>query len=99
MKGAGTEFPISNHKYGYQGRPQPVRVKGQTPRPENPGPARTIVQERQKSPGNYSFQGVVSHDERRRGQAGQHAHYRIFGKIQRKEGLDKNGEAMRNLFG
>jgi hypothetical protein len=101
MKGTGTEFPISKHKYGYQGRPQPVKVKGQTPRPEDPGPARAIVQERRKSPGKYIFHGVVSHDEKTQGQDGQHAHGHIPGEVQpeSKKGLDKNGEAMRNLFG
>jgi len=102
MKGAGTEFPINNHKHGYQGRPQPVRVKGQTPLPENPGPARAIVQKRPKSP-TYIFRGVVSHDERKQGKgvsAGEHGHHHIIGKKPGdREGLDNNGDAMRNLFG
>ena len=71
MEGTGTEFPINKHKYGYQGRPQPVKVKGQTPIPENPGPARAILQEvknKEKKTQRYIFQGVVSHDERKGGQ-------------------------------
>jgi hypothetical protein len=102
MKGAGKEFPINNHKHGYQGRPQPVKVKGAKPRPENPGPARAIVQKRPKEP-TYVFKGVVSHDERKQGQGaagGEHAHHQIKRKKpQNKKVLDKNGDVMRNLFG
>ncbi|KAF9524317.1 hypothetical protein CPB83DRAFT_861379 [Crepidotus variabilis] len=78
MKGVGTEFPINHHKHGYQGRPQPVKVKGQTPVPENPGPARAIISKGKG--GTYKFQGVVSHDETKKGKgaaAGEHAHHQV----------------------
>ena len=101
MEGTGTEFPINNHKYGYQGRPQPVKVKGQTPVLENPGPARVIMQEDKKSH-RYSFQGVVSHDEKKRGKgasAGEHAHHHIQGIPKHEAGDDIHGDTIRNLFG
>jgi hypothetical protein len=113
MKGAGTEFPINNDKHGYQGRPQPVKVKGQKPIPENPGPARAIVQKRPNTRG-YDFKGVVSHDETKQGlgaSAGEHAHHQIVGQQpeSNKRGgkkhsggdysLDNSGDAMRNLLG
>ena len=101
MEGTGTEFPINNHKHGYQGRPQPVKTKGQTPPPENPGPARAILQEDKRSH-RYSFQGVVSHDEKKRGKgasAGEHAHHHIQGIPKHEAGDDIHGDTIRNLFG
>lgn len=102
MKGTGIEFPINDHKYGYQGRPQPVKVKGQIPLLENPGPARAIVQKRPNSP-SYIFRGVVSHDETKQGlgaSGGEFAHHHIAPKKHGGgDGLDHNGDAMHNLFG
>lgn len=102
MKGTGLEHPINNHKHGYQGRPQPIKVKGQNPLPENIGPARAIVEKRPKS-STHIFRGVVSHDESKKSEgknAGKHAHHNISPEHQgRGDGLDSKGDAMRNLFG
>lgn len=101
MEGTGTEFPISNHKYGYQARIQPVKVKGRTPVLENAGPARAILEE-QKGSKRYIFQGVVSHDERKRGKGasgGEYAHHHIQAIPNHEAGDDIHGDTMRNLFG